>query len=121
MKLRLIKYFSFALISVICACNRGADTGKKEVLKGLYSFGPDSRSLKDCDNGKEYWVTDKSDQLELQYSHLIIDKPYVPVYVEVEGSKIKSGKEGMGSEFDSTVVVTKVIKITKEIPQDMCN
>jgi hypothetical protein len=49
------------------------------------------------------------------------EKPYEPVYVEVEGLKLKSGKEGMGSEYDSTLVVKKVVKITKEIPQDMCN
>jgi copper homeostasis protein (lipoprotein) len=48
------------------------------------------------------------------------EKPYEPVYVEVEGAKSKSGKEGMGSEYDSTLVVKKVVKITKEIPQDMC-
>jgi hypothetical protein len=43
------------------------------------------------------------------------------VYVEVEGDKIRSDKDGLGSEFDSTLVVKKLIKITKEIPQDMCN
>ena len=121
MQLRLIKLFIVVITVALYSCNRGQDSGTTSVLKGLYSFGPDAHSLKDCDNGREYWVTDKSNQLELQYSHMIIEKPYVPVYVEVEGTKVKSGKDGMGSEFDSTIVVTKLIKITKEIPQDMCN
>ena len=91
------------------------------VYKGVYSFGPEVRSFKDCDNGKEFWVTDISEQLELKYSQLNFEKPYEPVYVEVEGNKIHSGKEGLGAEYDSTLVVSRLIKITKEIPQDMCN
>jgi len=59
--------------------------------------------------------------LELQYTELKFEKPYEPVYIEVEGIKVHSGKDGLGSEYDSTLVVNKLIKITKEIPQDMCN
>jgi len=39
----------------------------------------------------------------------------------VEGVKIHSGKDGLGSDYDSTLVVKRLIKITKEIPQDGCN
>jgi copper homeostasis protein (lipoprotein) len=59
--------------------------------------------------------------LELKYSQLNFEKPYEPVYVEVEGVKIHSDKNGMGSGYDSTLVVKKLIKITREIPQDACN
>jgi len=90
------------------------------VYHGLYSFGPEVKSFKDCDDGREYWVADSSSKLELSYSQLNFEKPYEPVYVEVEGRKTKSGKDGMGSEFDSTLVVTKLIKITKDIPKN-CN
>jgi len=34
---------------------------------------------------------------------------------------MRSGKEGLGAEYDSTLVVHKLIKITKEIPDGMCN
>ena len=109
------------LLSVF-SCNNGAKKQPASVVyHGLYSFGPEVKSFKDCDDGREYWATDSSAKLELSYSQLNFEKPYEPVYVEVEGKKIKSGKDGMGSEFDSTIVVTKVVKITKEIPQDMCN
>ena len=112
----------YLLFIVACSCNSNSGkTEKKVIYKGVYSFGPEVKSFKDCDNGREFWVTDNSAQLELKYSQLNFEKPYEPVYVEVEGIKVRSGKEGMGSEYDSTLVVKRVIKITKEIPLDMCN
>ena len=124
MRISYFRYSAFLFVFLIAAssCNRKPDkTDKPIVYKGLYSFGPEIKSFKDCDNGQEFWVTDSSARLELQYSQMNFEKPYEPVYVEVEGVKLKSGKEGMGSEYDSTLVVKKVVKITKEIPQDMCN
>lgn len=120
MQSTLTKYLTCIAVVMLCACNR-SDSDKTAVFKGIYSFGPDTRSLKDCDSGHDYWVTDQSNKLELQYTQMNVEKPYVPVYVEVEGTKVKSGKKAMGAEFDSTIIVKKLIKITKEIPQDMCN
>jgi len=113
--------FIIILIS-LSACNgRGGKDGAHTVYKGVYSFGPEQKTFRDCDNGQELWVTDSSKQLELKYSQLSFEKPYEPVYIEVEGIKMRSGKEGLGAEYDSTLVVQKLIKITKEIPQDKCN
>jgi len=121
MRVRLIKYLICVLVIIVSSCNNnGGDKTQHVVYKGVYSFGPEVKSFKDCDNGREFWVTDSSTQLELKYSQLNFEKPYEPVYVEVEGIKIHSDKEGLGSEYDSTLVVKKLIKITKEIPQDMC-
>lgn len=106
----------------LCSCGGNSDKkAKKAVYKGVYSFGPEVKSFKDCETGREFWVTDSSKQLELKYSQLNFEKPYEPVYVEVEGVKLHSGKDGMGSEYDSTLVVKKLVKITKTIPVDMCN
>src|SRR6202012_163907 len=90
------------------------------VYKGLYSFSPDIKSFKECGHEHEYWVADSSAQLELQYSQLNV-KPEEPVYVQVEGKKIKTPKDGAGGSYDTTLVVTKLIKITKDIPKDICN
>lgn len=90
------------------------------VYRGLYSFGPEVKSFKDCKTGQEYWAVDSSARLELGYSQMNFEKPYEPVYVEVEGRRVKSGADGAASEFDSTMVVTRVVKITKDIPAD-CN
>jgi len=109
-------------VVLCCSCNRNEKrTNEAQVFKGLYSFGPESRSFKNCDDPHEYWVADSSAQLELKYTQMNFEKPYEPVYVEVEGIKIASENEGLGSEYDSTLVVKKVLKITKEIPQDLCN
>lgn len=113
--------FLLMLIAAFSCKDHEKKHAKHVTYRGLYSFGPEVKSFKDCDNGQEYWAVDSSAKLELGYSQLNFEKPYEPVYVEVEGQKIKSGKDGMGSEFDSTIVVKKLIKITKEIPQDMCN
>ncbi len=103
-----------------CSCNR-YNRSENKVYKGLYSFGLEVKSFKECSTGREYWVTDSSGKLELEYSNMNFEKPYEPVYVEVEAIKKRSGQEGIGAEFDSTMVVTKVQKITREIPEDMCN
>jgi copper homeostasis protein (lipoprotein) len=122
MHLRPVIFLIVMLAIIAFSCNRNPPKTKHfTVYKGLYSFGPEVKSFKDCDNGTEFWVTDNSQQLELQYSQLKFEKPYEPVYVEVEGIKIPSNKDGISSEFDSTLVVKKLIKITKEIPLDMCN
>src|SRR5579864_3897599 len=116
MRLKIIIYL--LCITVISALSCNSNSGKKThniVYKGVYSFGPEVKSFKDCDDGSEFWVTDSSAQLELKYSQLNFEKPYEPVYVEVEGTKMRSSKEGLGSEYDSTLVVKKLIKITKEI------
>lgn len=119
--MRGIKYLILPFIIAVYSCsNNSGNKNRPVVFKGVYSFGPEVKSFKDCDNGREFWVTDSSAQLELKYSQLNFEKPYEPVYVEVEGMKKRSDKEGLGSEYDSTLVVKKLIKITKEIPQDMC-
>lgn len=120
--MRYIKLLVLLLIVfAVNACNNNDKANRVTVFKGLYSAGPEIKSFKDCDSGQEFWAVDSSAQLELQYSQLNFEKPYEPVYVEVEGIKSKSGKAGMGSEYDSTLVVKKIVKITKEIPQDVCN
>lgn len=121
MRYNLIKYLLVFGLFVICAC--GNDTGKSKpvVYKGLYSFGTEIKTFTECNDSTEFWVTDNSHQLELQYNQLNLQNLNVPVYIEVEGEKMHSGKDGLGSEYDSTLVVKKLIKITKEIPVDMCN
>src|ERR1700743_3394201 len=89
MKFKLLIYFTFIAVVAVSSCNNSSKKDKAEVFKGVYSFGPEVKSFKNCDNGHEFWVTDKSNQLELKYSQLNFEKPYEPVYVEVEGEKLK--------------------------------
>ncbi|MEJ7556842.1 MAG: hypothetical protein WKF66_00945 [Pedobacter sp.] len=115
---------AFAVMLMVTACNRNEveeNKNESKTLKGLYSFGPEIKSFTDCEEGKEYWVADSAKTLELSYSNFNFEKPYEPVYIEVECHMIKSDSLMVSADFDSTMVVTKVLKITKEIPDGPCN
>lgn len=115
---------AFAVILLASACNRTKvedNKNESKTLKGLYSYGPEIKSFTDCEEGKEYWVADSAKTLELAYSNFNFEKPYEPVYIEVECHMIKSDSLLISADFDSTMVVTKVLKITKEIPDGPCN
>lgn len=109
-----------AICAYSCKNNKSGKSGHI-VFKGVYTFGPGQKTFTDCNSTHEFWVADSSKQLELKYSQLNFEKPDVPVYIEVEGEKVRSGKDALGAEYDSTLVVRKVIKITREIPEDSCN
>ncbi|TDQ09731.1 hypothetical protein [Pedobacter metabolipauper] len=117
-------FLILALSVVIIACNQkdaADEKGTVKILKGLYSYGPEIKSFTDCEEGREYWVADSAKTLELSYSNFNFEKPYEPVYIEVECHLIKSDSLIVSADFDSTMVVTKVLKITKEIPDGPCN
>ncbi|WP_131537471.1 hypothetical protein [Pedobacter nototheniae] len=109
----------------VTACNRTdkSATGKSNIktVKGLYTFGPEMKSFTLCEDGREYWVADSVKNLELSYSNLNFEKPYEPVYVELQGYFAKSDTATVSDDFDSTLVVTKVLKISKEIPDGPCS
>jgi copper homeostasis protein (lipoprotein) len=122
MRLQLLVFLIAVLAVSLCGCKGKPPKKNAEmtVYKGLYSYGPEVKSFQACNTSREFWVTDKSEQLELQYSQFNFAKPDVPVYIEVEGEKTLTSKNGMGSGYDSTLVVKKLIKISKDIPKD-CN
>lgn len=112
-------------VSFLWACGNDKDAeqekGKSITLKGLYSFGPEVKSFTDCDEGREYWVADSAKNLELEYTNLGFEKPYTPVYIEVEAHLVKSDTSTVTGGYDSTMVVTKVLKVLKDIPEGPCN
>jgi len=114
-----IALFSFALSA--CEGQKKKKFDKTITVSGLYSFGPDMKSFTLCEDGREFWVTDSVKNLELSYSKLNFEKPYEPVYVELQGYFVKSDSAIASVDFDSTLVVTKVIKISKEIPDGPCS
>jgi copper homeostasis protein (lipoprotein) len=121
---RILLFFAVIFSTFFIACNgddEKQNSGSKRVFKGLYSYGPEIKSFTDCDEGKEYWVADSAKSLELSYSNFNFERPYEPVYIEVECHVIKSDSLMVSADFDSTMVVTKVLKITKEIPDGPCN
>jgi len=123
MQIKLTILLFALLFAVLYSCqNKKAAKAKvAPVYKGLYSFGPEIKSFKQCNTGHEFWVTDSCAQLELKYSQLNAEHPNEPVYIEVNGYKLKSPKNGLGSDYDSVLIVKKLIKITKDIPKGSCN
>lgn len=124
--MKIVKQISLSLLllTLFAACNNNAADKKKvksRVVKGLYSFGPEIRSFTDCDEAREYWVVDSANTLELAYSNMNFEKPYEPVYIEVECKMVKSDSLSVTADYDSTMVVTKLLKMTKEIPDGPCN
>lgn len=117
-------FFVVVILVVVVACNRKPAEVKGSnvrIMKGLYSYGPELKSFTECEEGNEYWVADSAKTLELAYSNLGFEKPYEPVYIEAECHTVKSDSLSMSADFDSTMVVTKLLKITKEIPDGPCN
>ena len=115
----------FVVVSMFAvSCNldsKKEDKSNISIVKGLYSYGPEIKSFTDCEEGREYWVADSAKTLELAYNKLNFEKPYEPVYIEVECHFVKSDSLRISADFDSTMVVTKLIKISKEIPEGPCN
>lgn len=103
-----------------CTCNTSKTSVPENapVLRGIYSFGPEVSTFTDCSTGREYWVTDSVEKLEGEYDHLGFERPYEPVYVEIRGRKKISTPNGPEANYDSTLVVKELVKITKEIPAD---
>lgn len=86
------------------------------VFKGIYSFAPGARIFQFCNKPRQFWAVDSSAQLELKYSQLItFEQSGTPVYTEVEGYKTKSTATGDAAAYDSTIIVKKVLKLTKDI------
>ncbi|WP_442589478.1 hypothetical protein ACSBL2_25990 [Pedobacter sp. AW31-3R] len=116
---------SLCILSVFfVACDNkqaGQTKSKTRIIKGLYSYGPEIKSFTDCEEGREYWVADSAKTLELSYSKFNFEKPYEPVYIEAECHAIKSDSLMVSADFDSTLVVTRLIKILKTIPEGPCN
>lgn len=120
-------------VTVACHGNAGngddsaADTAARTVvkpnepviLKGIYSFAPGAKLFQFCGRQSQFWAVDSSAQLELKYSQIYgFEQSGSPVYAEVEGYKTKSASNGDAAAYDSTIVVKKVLKITKDIPAD---
>jgi hypothetical protein len=119
-------FFIVTLFSIILLACNSADKSTRDkdefvIAKGLYSFGPEVKSFTDCEDGRDFWVADSAKTLELAYNDLGFEKPYTPVYVEVECRIVKSDTNTVTGNYDSTMVVTKLLKISKQIPEGPCS
>ena len=119
-KILIVVMLAFVASLVACQGDKKAGDKKPAVVKGLYSFGPELKSFIDCEDNSEYWVIDSAKTLELAYVNLGFEKPYTPVYIEAECKFVKSDTATVTGDYDSTMVVTKLLKISKQIPDGPC-
>jgi copper homeostasis protein (lipoprotein) len=115
---QLLFSLSFLAVSLSACKEKPKERASQPIIyKGIYSFGAEEKSFKDCNGKTTFWVVDSSNKLELQYSQLVVsEQANTPIYIEVTGEKVPSVKGDAGVAFDSTLVVYKVVKISKEIP-----
>lgn len=129
MRMRTSKFKYVLTILVIAgmfSCKNKTDKKEaaKPIFKGLYTLSPEAKIFTDCATGKEYWVADSSAQLELKYWQEIPAEKPEPVYIEVEGNIVPSNENDNGGHeeggYEKTLIVRKLITITKDIPQKGC-
>ncbi len=115
MKINALFFLLFLMTFIIPACKEKPKEKSAQpiIYKGIYSFDAGEKSFRGCNEATAFWVVDSSNKLELQYSQLGVSEQ--PVYIEVTGEKVASVKKD-SVLFDSTLVVYKVVKMTKEIP-----
>lgn len=121
-KYKNVSLYLLLLFVVACSGNKKELKEENKVLiaKGLYSFGPEAKTFTRCEDGKEFWLADSAKTVELAYHNFGFEKPYLPVYLEVEYHYIKSDTLTASANYDSTMVVTKLLKMSKEIPKGPC-
>jgi uncharacterized membrane protein len=84
------------------------------ILKGLYTFGHEVRSFRDCGGSQTvYWVNDSLASLRERYekTNRFPSYPYESVYAEVKGYLAGKSNLGYASEYENVLVVTEIIKV----------
>ncbi|MEJ7692889.1 hypothetical protein [Daejeonella sp.] len=84
------------------------------VFKGLYTFGNEVRTLRDCSGSQTvYWVNDSIASLRDKYekTNRFPSYPYESVYAEVRGYLSGKSRLGYASEYENVLVVTEIIKL----------
>lgn len=83
------------------------------TFTGMYTFGNEVNTLRDCSNQKTYWLNDSLASLRKAYEQTVqpLSYPYESVYAEVKGYLAGKSKLGYASEYENVLVVTEIIKL----------
>ncbi len=135
-----MKYYSAIILAMLFACNSPQSSNKLQErdsqqsanaegvdntpisFKGLYTFGKEVNTFRDCSTGQEFWVNDSLNLMKITYQKVLqsFSYPYESTYAEVKG--YLSGKSDLGyaSEFENVLVVTEVIELSAKNFQTEC-
>lgn len=93
---------------------------KTESLSGKWTLGHEVRSFKPCGSDKAYWVSDKTGELQELYNELTVsEKPYTPIYAEIEFIDKGRSKEGYPADYESVYEIVSILK-TRELSDKDC-
>ena len=87
---------------------------KPKTLRGKLTLGHEVSSFKPCGSDKTFWVSDKTGKLKKSYDKLTVgEKPYTPIYVEIEFIDKGKASEGFPAEYESVYEAVKIFRTTK--------
>ena len=88
-------------------------SNKISNFKGLYTYGDEVSTFRDCKTGKIYWLTDSSKKMSKLYLavHRSPAYPYESVYAEIKGYLKGKSSLGYASEYENELVAKSVIKV----------
>ncbi|HUH33038.1 MAG TPA: hypothetical protein VLZ28_03740 [Daejeonella sp.] len=82
------------------------------TFTGIYTFGNEVNTFRDCTNQKTYWVNDSLATLRKAYEKTVqpLTYPYESIYAEIKGYLAGRSELGYASEYENVLVVTEIIK-----------
>jgi len=84
---------------------------KSKTLEGQLTLGHEVRTFKPCGSDKTFWISDKTGKLKEFYTKLTVgEKPYTPIFTEIEVKDKGKAKEGFPAEYEGVYEVVNVLK-----------
>lgn len=95
-------------------------TTEVKTDKGKLVLGHEARSFQPCGSEKVFWISDKTANLKQLYDELTLgEKPYTPIYAEIEYMDKGNASEGFPAEYESVYEVIKILK-TEKVSDSNC-
>jgi uncharacterized membrane protein len=94
----------------------------RQAYQGLYVFGNEVNTFRDCASGKVYWVEDETGHLTARYKRTVESLPFdhEAVYAEVEARLDPPGKIGYAAEYDGILHVLKIDTLARKNRFNKC-
>jgi len=102
------------LLGVLLLTAAGTLAGAE--MRGLLVFGHEVRSLQLCGDTQVFWIRAPAplhQQLQAEYRRLA-NRPYEPLYVEIEGEFSEHPVSEFATDYDGTIVVSEVRSVSGE-------
>lgn len=101
------------LLLVGCGIYNHQDTNNIKTVSGTLVIGHEVRAFTDNQDGKEYWVIDKSGKLIAEYKKTIGTDivNYEPVKAKLKVQQKSKMTDGFGADYTGTYEVKEIISL----------